>query len=162
MKLYFNADEIFEMAEEIERQGARFYQKAASLFNEPEIKEMLSGLASMEIGHEEAFAGMRSKILSDTYKGYDPDELAASYIRAFTDGKVFDLKKNKADLISDKSALDDILKMAIDAEKNSIVFYTGIKKAVPELLGKDTIDQIIAEEVKHIVMLVEKLGNLSL
>lgn len=162
MKLYFNADEIFEMAEEIERQGARFYQKAASLFNEPEIKEMLSGLASMEIGHEKAFAGMRSKILSDTYKGYDPDDLAASYIRAFTDGKVFDLKKNMADLISDKSALDDILKMAIDAEKNSIVFYTGIKKAVPELLGKDTIDQIIAEEMRHIVMLVERLGNLSL
>lgn len=162
MKLYFNADEIFEMAEEIERQGAGFYQKAASLFNEPEVKKMLTGLASMEVSHEKAFAGMRSKLLSDEYKGYDPDEMAASYIRAFTDGKVFDYKKNMSDLITEKSTLEDILKLAIEAEKNSIVFYTGIKKAVPELLGKDSIDNIIAEEMKHIVMLVERLGNISL
>jgi rubrerythrin len=160
MKLYFNADEIFEMAEEIERQGARFYEKAASMFKEPEIKQMLSGLAAMEVGHEKIFSAMRSKILSDTYKGYDPDELAAAYIRAFTDGKVFDIKKNMADLVTEKSTLDDILKMAIEAEKNSIIFYTGIKKVVPEALGKDSVDNIIAEEMKHIVMLVERMSNL--
>ncbi len=161
MKLYFNADEIFEMAEEIERQGARFYQKAASMFSEPEVKTMLSGLASMEVGHEKAFAGMRAKILSDAYQGYDPDETAASYIKAFTDGKVFDFKQDMSAKISEKSSLNDILKLAIEAEKNSIVFYTGIKKAVPELLSKDSLDRIIAEEMKHIVMLVERMGNIS-
>lgn len=160
MKLYFNADEIFEMAEEIERQGARFYQKASSLFNEPDVKKMLAGLASMEVGHEKMFSGMRSKILSDEYKGYDPDEMAAAYIKAFTEGKVFNFRKDMSDLINEKSSLEDILKIAIDAEKNSIVFYTGIKKAVPEALGKDSVDKIIAEEMKHIVMLVERLGNL--
>jgi rubrerythrin len=50
--------------------------------------------------------------------------------------------------------------MAIDAEKNSIVFYTGIKRAVPEALGKDILDQIITEEMKHIVMLADKLSTL--
>lgn len=160
MKLYFNADEIFEMAEEIERQGARFYEKAASVFKEPQVKRMLSDLAAMEVGHEKTFSGMRSKILSDTYKGYDPDELAASYIRAFTEGKVFDPRNNAADLITEKSALADVLKMAIEAEKNSIVFYSGIKKVVPEALGKDSLDDIITEEMKHIVMLVEKMSNL--
>jgi rubrerythrin len=160
MKLYFNADEIFEMAEEIERQGARFYEKAAGLFKDPAVEDMLSGLAKMEIGHEKTFSNMRAKILSDTYKGYDPDEMAAAYIKAFTDGKVFDFKKNMADLISDKSTLLDILTLAMDAEKNSIVFYTGIKKIVPEDFGKDSIDKIIAEEMKHIVVIVEKMANL--
>lgn len=160
MKLYFNADEIFEMAEEIERQGARFYEKAAGMFKEPAVKDMLGGLAAMEVGHEKAFSGMRAKILSDTYKGYDPDEMAAAYIKSFTDGKVFDFRKNMADLVTDKSTLLDILKLALEAEKNSIVFYTGIKKIVPEEFGKDSIDKIIAEEMKHIVMLVEKMSNL--
>jgi rubrerythrin len=160
MKLYFNADEIFEMAEEIEKQGARFYAKAAGMFKEPAVKDMLSGLSAMEVGHEKQFAHMRSQILSDAYKGYDPDEMAAAYIKAFTDGKVFDFKKNMADLVTDKSTLLDILNMALEAEKNSIVFYTGIKKIVPENFGKDSIDKIIAEEMKHIVILVEKMANL--
>jgi rubrerythrin len=160
MKLYFNADEIFEMAEEIERQGARFYEKAAGIFKEPAVKDMLKGLSAMEVGHEKMFSKMRSAILSDTYKGYDPDEMAAAYIKSFTDGKVFDYKKGPADLITENTTLLDVLKMALDAEKNSIVFYTGIKKIVPEDFGKDSIDKIIAEEMKHIVMLVEKMSNL--
>ena len=43
MKLYFNADEVFEMAEDIERQGAAFYSKAAGLFSDTDIKNMLDG-----------------------------------------------------------------------------------------------------------------------
>jgi rubrerythrin len=148
------------MAEEIERQGARFYEKAASMFKEPAVKDMLNGLSAMEVGHEKAFSKMRSSILSDAYKGYDPDEMAAAYIKSFTDGKVFDFKKGAADLITENTTLLDVLKMALDAEKNSIVFYTGIKKIVPEDFGKDSIDKIIAEEMKHIVMLVEKMSNL--
>lgn len=160
MKLYFNADEIFEMAEEIERQGARFYDKAAGTFNEPGVKDMFKQLADMEVGHEKTFSNMRSSILNDAFKGYDPDEMAAAYIKSFTDGKVFDFKKNMADLITDKSTVLDVLKLGLDAEKNSIVFYTGIKKIVPQDFGKDSIDKIIAEEMKHIVILVDKMANL--
>ncbi|HNY64168.1 MAG TPA: ferritin family protein [Deltaproteobacteria bacterium] len=160
MKLYFNADEVFEMAEEIERQGASFYQKAAGVFKDAAVKEMLAGLSAMEVGHEKLFTNMRSQILSDTYQGYDPDQMAAAYIKAFTEGKVFNFKKNMADLVTEKSTLEDILKLALEAEKNSIIFYTGIKKIVPENFGKDAIDKIIAEEMKHIVMLVEKMANL--
>ncbi|MRR35547.1 rubrerythrin [bacterium] len=160
MKLYFNADEVFDMAEEIERQGARFYEKAASMFKEPDVKDMLKGLAAMEVGHEKIFAGMRSKLMSDTYKGSDPDEMAAAYIKSFTDGKVFDFKKGMADLITDKTSLMDIFRMALDAEKNSIVFYVGIGKLIPDATGKDSIDHIIAEEMKHIVMLTEKMSKL--
>ncbi len=160
MKLYFNADEIFEMAEEIERQGARFYDKAAGMFADPGVKGMFKDLATMEVGHEKIFANMRSTILSDAFKGYDPDEMAAAYIKSFTDGKVFDFRKNMADLVTERSTVSDVLKMGLDAEKNSIVFYTGIKKIVPENFGKDAIDKIIAEEMKHIVVLVEKMSNL--
>jgi rubrerythrin len=160
MKLYFNADEIFEMAEEIERQGARFYDKAATLFNEAGIKTMLTGLSKMEVGHEKLFASMRSKILSNDYQGYDQDEMAVAYIKAFTDGKVFDVKKDMCATLSASTTLKDVLNMAIEAEKNSIAFYTGIKRLVPDALGQDTVEKIISEEMKHIVSLTEKLSAL--
>ena len=53
--------------------------------------------------------------------------------------------------------MEEILKAAITAEKDSIVFYLGMKKAVPERLGSDKVDEIIEEEMRHITMLSEQL-----
>lgn len=161
MKLYFNADEVFEMSEEIERQGAAFYKKASGIFADPDTKKMLEILSNMEIAHEKLFKKMRSEILSDAFKGYDPDEMATAYIRAFTEGKVFSKTSNMSALVSNESTLSEIFKMAIEAEKNSILFYLGIKNAIPETMAKDAIDNIIREEMKHIVILSEKLDAIA-
>lgn len=161
MKLYFNADEIFEMAEEIERQGALFYEKAASLFEQVDVREMLLDLAKMETGHEKLFVSMRATLLSDTYKGYEPDEMSAAYIKSFTDGKVFNRKRDICAELSTTSSLKDVLTMALEAEKNSIAFYTGIGRALPEAMSRQSIEGIIAEEMKHIVSLSEKLDALN-
>ncbi len=161
MKLYFNADEVFEMAEDIEKQGTAFYTKAAGLFSDADLKNLLEGLSRMEAAHEKTFKKMRSDILSDAFKGYDPDEMAAAYIHTFTEGKVFAKGSNMCDALSAKTTLSEILKMALDAEKNSILFYTGIKKALPETMAKDAIEEIISEEMKHIVMLNSKLESIA-
>jgi rubrerythrin len=46
-------------------------------------------------------------------------------------------------------------------EKDSIVFYVGIKDLVPEKLGKNKIDNIIDEEKKHILLLANELAALE-
>jgi len=53
------------------------------------------------------------------------------------------------------------LKAAITAEKDSIVFYLGMKEAVPENLGKGRIEKIIKEEMGHIKFLSSKLISLK-
>ena len=40
--------------------------------------------------------------------------------------------------------------MAIGLEKDSIVFYLGMKEMVPERLGGSRIDGIIREEMRHV------------
>ena len=47
------------------------------------------------------------------------------------------------------SSMEEILKEAILAEKDSIVFYLGMKEMVPENFGKTKIDAIIKEEMVH-------------
>jgi rubrerythrin len=47
----------------------------------------------------------------------------------------------------------EILKSAIEAEKDSIVFYLGMKEGVPEKLGKGRLEAIIKEEMGHIRVL---------
>ena len=61
MGISFSADEIFEMAEEIERNGAGFYREAAKNTSDKEIKQMLLELADMEDEHLTTFQQMRSR-----------------------------------------------------------------------------------------------------
>jgi rubrerythrin len=50
--------------------------------------------------------------------------------------------------------------VAMDMEKDSIVFYLGMKEMVPERLGKDRIDGIIKEEMGHLALLGKELAAL--
>ena len=159
MTIVFNADEIFEMAEQIERNGARFYRQAADGQLEPVQREMLLELAAMEDAHEKVFADMRADLLgpeSETTT-FDPQGEAASYLRAMVDGHVFDTKTDPTGFLESHRSIGDILRKAIDLEKDSIVFYLGMKDMVPERLGKDKIESIIREEMSHVVLLNREL-----
>jgi len=50
--------------------------------------------------------------------------------------------------------------MAIGLEKDSIVFYLGMKDAVPERLGRSRIDDIIREEMSHVYLLSREFETL--
>jgi rubrerythrin len=55
--------------------------------------------------------------------------------------------------LTGQESLQEILRIAIDLEKKSILHYLGLREMVPPRLGKDKIDAIISEERKHIVQL---------
>ena len=157
MAYNFNADEVYEMAQQIERNGAIFYRKAAESVDDPSGKELLLNFADMEDAHEKVFAEL-SKDLSEkdkTATTFDPEGEAALYLRALADTRVFFEKK------IDTTSMRAILKAAILAEKDSIVFYLGMKEMVPEGLGKAKIDIIIKEEMSHIKLLSTRLVALK-
>ncbi|MCD6225429.1 MAG: ferritin family protein [Deltaproteobacteria bacterium] len=149
----FNMDEIFEMAEQIEKNGAKFYREAADRIAEPPNKNLLIKLAEMEDQHQKTFAFLRTQ-LSEGEKApavFDPDGEAALYLRALADIRIFFEKE------IDVTSMETILKEALVAEKDSIVFYLGMKDLVPDDLGKEKIDQIIKEEMAHIKLLSNQL-----
>ena len=153
MSYDFNADDVFEMAQQMERNGGKFYRTAADSTADTANKEFLLGLAAMEDQHELTFKAMRAE-LSEKEKAstvFDPQGEAALYLRALADTRVFFEKE------IDVTSLKEILKSAIEAEKDSIVFYLGMKEAVPENLGQGRLDHIIKEEMGHIKLLSKKL-----
>lgn len=157
MSIDFNADEVFEIAEQIERNGAKFYRKAAKNITIANKKKLLLSLAEMEDDHEQTFKTMRSALSRDekVMTTFDPDGESESYLRSLADTRVF-YEKN-----IDSTSLKEILKTAITAEKDSIVFYIGMKDVVPPHLGKDKLDGIIKEEMSHIRLLSKELMELS-
>ena len=153
----FNADDIFEMAERIERNGAKFYRTAAEKVADSSAKDFLLGLARMEDEHEKTFALLRAD-LSKKEKAatiFDPEGESALYLSALADTEVFFKKE------IDISSMEEILKAAIMAEKDSIVFYLGMMQFVPEELGKDKLGMIIKEEMGHIRILSNELVSLN-
>ena len=162
MALKFNADEVFEMALEIERQGAKFYRSAARVFDDPAMQSMFSELAEMEDKHGQEFASMRKYFFSREgfAQGFDPDSTASDYLRSMTQGKIFNLKKDLTQTLNGQNSVKDILKIAIDAERDSIVFYNSLKQIVPKSLGRDRVEKIIEEEIEHIELLSDKINAL--
>jgi len=59
------------------------------------------------------------------------------------------------------TALEEIFKAAIGAEKDSIVFYLGMRDVVPPAAGKSKLDHIIQEEMSHLRTLNTELWKLS-
>ncbi len=149
----FNADDIFEMAEQMERNGAVFYKTAAAAVDDAQSKEFLLELAQMEVDHEKTFSQMRSTLnASETASTvFDPEGESVQYLRALADTRVFFEKE------IDTSSIEEILKDAITAEKDSIVFYLGMREAVPEKMGRNRLDDIIKEEMGHIRLLSKAL-----
>ncbi len=157
MSIVFNADEVFEMAAQIERNGAAFYRKAAG--NNPEGREFLSQLAEQEDQHLATFKEMRQELTTREVEStaFDPNNEGALYLKAMAGGHVFDVSKDSSEILNGNESLKDIINIAIGMEKDSIIFYIGIAEMIPKNLGKEKISAIIKEEMKHIVWLSEKL-----
>jgi len=157
MSYDFSANDIFEMAKQIERNGVNFYQTAAVSVSDASDKELLLNLAKMEEEHEQTFADLQAE-LSDTEsagKTFDPEDENALYLKALADTRIFFEKD------IDTTSMKGILKAAINAEKDSIVFYLGMKNLVPEKLGTTRLDLIITEEMGHIRLLAKELMALK-
>lgn len=157
MSYDFNANEIFEIAEQLERNGAAFYRDAADSVDDSEVKKFLLEFADMEDEHEKTFINLRKGLTAaeKTPTVFDPADESALYLKALADTRVFFKKE------IDTSSIEEIFKSAITAEKDSIVFYLGMKDLVPESLGKERMDAIIKEEMGHIKVLGQKLAALK-
>jgi len=159
-RLYFHADEILAMAEDIERNGAAFYRKASEMGALSELRELLQELAAMEDEHQRVFAGMRRALGSGEQMEPSEDEDAALYVRAWADGHVFDLKRDPLSTLTGEETGEQVLRTALSMEKDSIAFYTGIREALSEASGRGRVEEIIKEEMKHIIELNQKLSEL--
>jgi len=162
MSIIFNAEEIFDIAIQIEKNGAEFYKKASENTEETQAKKILMDLVNMELAHEKIFISLKKELLkNETEKTvFDPYDELAQYLKAFADGHVFNLS-NPTDLLTGNESLNDVFKIAIQLEKDSIVLYLGMKELVPGDYGKDKIDKIIGQEMGHIRILSKQMQTVD-
>lgn len=163
MAIGFNADEVLEMAIQIEENGAAFYRKAAQFQSNEENREFLEKLAAMEDGHKATFMEMREALTDKekTGKVFDPQDELSLYLKAMVDSHGGEGSPSAADSLNGSETIEEILNIAIGLEKESVLFYLGIKDMVPPGRGLERIDEIIREERGHIVQLSSLLAKVK-
>jgi rubrerythrin len=147
----FNAIEVFEIAEQIERNGEVFYRRAAERFRDSEAGGIFAKLADWEVKHEAAFAALRKQLAKEPEEllRVDPENLPVD-AKAMAGLSAFGINTDATvELVGCKTALQK--------EKDTIIFYTGLKEFVPVAVAVSEIDDIIAEELRHIRIIIEAL-----
>lgn len=149
----FSGSEIVEIGIQIEKNGRDFYSVMAEQSKNQKSKDIFKYLE----GEEEKHIGAFEKVL-DTVQKYEPPEAYPgeyfAYMNALASSYVFTQKDKGAEIAkkmnNDKEAID----CAIRAEKDSIIFYEGMKKVVPGNEHK-VIDELITQEQDHLAQLFE-------
>ena len=142
----FNTDEVFTMAIEMERSAARFYRRAAERHNEPSNVAFLTRLAGMEDEHDRIFTTMRKKETEGPARGadvFDPYGEGALYLDSLVEGSGAEGSRAARASLTGNESLDGILRIAVALEKQSILFYLGLKDLVIGEAGKQDVQKII-------------------
>ena len=149
----FAGSEIVEIGIQIEQNGRDFYNTLARQSNNTAASGIFKYLAGEEVKHIAVFQNILSKAGEYEPVGLDAGQYFA-YMNALAGEYVF-TQKDKGEGIdkrikSDKEAVDT----GIGFEKDSIIFYEGMKKAVPEYDLK-VIDELIVQEQAHLMQLID-------
>jgi rubrerythrin len=149
----FSLHEIYDLAIRIEKNGEKFYREARKRVSDEDLKSMLTRLADDEVKHEEFFRKKKDALV---LKSEDPEmeEEASTVLRGILGDQTFSLKEaNPADLKS----VEDMIKLAIEFEKDTVLFYEMLS---PLSTRKETLkglEEIIQEEKRHIEILQASL-----
>jgi len=160
METKFNVFEILQIAEKIERNGAKFYLKTAELLDDPEVRDTCYRLATWKARHEKILAQRRKRFSEKTgeFGTFDPDNYVLSNPHVMAGLAVFATKAGSLKGAVGRENRQEIFKDAIRRAREAIFFYRGLKDFARDPASKETIDQIIKEENRHIRLLTEQLG----
>lgn len=149
----FSGSEIIELGIQIEKNGRDFYHAVAKQSGIPKAAEVFRYLAREEERHILIF----EKILEKRER-YEPPQAYAeeyfAYMNALAGEHIFTQahkgEETAGKMVSDMEAVD----MGIKVEQESILFYEGMKKVVPDYDHK-IIDDLILQEQVHLTHLTE-------
>ena len=152
MSITYSATEIVNMAIAIEENGMAFYNAMATMAGDKKSKEVYNYLAKEEVGHKVLFQKMFDKLSIPEMTPSEEEEYN-SYFKALTSSRVFKKDINVEEIIKEAGDEKGALDMAINFEKDSILFfYELMEKAIES--EKKSVELVIKEEKDHLAKLV--------
>ena len=147
----FSLGEIVDMAIQIEKNGEDYYREALKKTSDPSLESLLLFLADQEHQHAQWFEEFKERVKVST-EADEVAEIDGEMLQRLVGGQRFSL--NDVDV----AELDDVkklLEVAIELENDTILFYQMLQAFVDDPDTLAGLNEIIAEENRHIEMLSE-------
>lgn len=153
----FSIREIIDIAIKIEKNGETYYREAVEKISNPSLKPVLLFLADQEHEHMEWFEKLKAKMR--TKEGNRKvAEISESMLQSLVGDQTFSLED--ADL-SEVDSVEKLIELAIELEKDTILFYQILQSFIEDSDTLKGLDEIIAEENRHIELLMEHSGEVD-
>jgi len=161
-----SADQVLEVAEQMERSAVKFYRRAAGVCDDPKVCRLFVDLARWERQHVRVFSEMRSRLSgpSKSSPGGQNRELGRFVLEQMDQSPpkpalppIFgDCEYPSNDLVGGWTKVM-VLKTAIQKEKDTISYFTSLKNLIPGRHNIRVIKAVICEEERHMKILVQSL-----
>jgi rubrerythrin len=163
MSYGFNAAEVFKIAVQIEENGKRFYEEGRKIVKEPAINALFEELEGQEIEHKKKFETLLTQLPSDASSPvvWDPDNDLERYIKMMADLHVFVSSESLESQLARVTDVVSALKLAIDFEKDSVLFFLSMEEAAENKKGQELIRQLMREEQEHLKRLTLELKRVT-
>jgi rubrerythrin len=149
----FAGSEIVELGIQIEKNGRDFYGVLAQQIQHPQVARLFGYLAGEEEKHIAVFRGILASVEQYQPQGMDADQYYA-YMNSLASEYVFTQNDKGKALARTVHSNAQALDLGIRFEKDSILFYEGMKKAVPRH-EQTIVDELIAQEQNHLQQLTD-------
>ncbi|NIO87711.1 MAG: hypothetical protein GTN53_44455 [Candidatus Aminicenantes bacterium] len=151
MSALVNVAEILDFAIYMEQKGYEFYTESAKKFDNLKLVQLFHLLAQEELDHERIFKGMKEKaktMASREIKDEDNQTSMKDYLKGF----VFGINKSVKEKVGTIKTMEDALNVALGFERDSVVFYSTLKKYVDKK-NAAIVEDVVQEESRHVIML---------
>jgi len=162
MMYCFNAAEVFQLALEIKENGRAFYEQAQNRIQDPEIRKEFAALAQEEREHMNRINQLKAdSVWGSLPSTPDPDNELEVYVKATADQHVYKTcgaLSTRLDAIQDVA---DVLKLALQFEKDSVIFFLSMQEAICEGKDREVVDILLKEDlkrVKQLSMQIQRMG----
>jgi rubrerythrin len=160
MENLYNDLEGLRIAVEIEARGREFYRQAYEQATKQEQRDLFFWLMNEEVNHFETFTNIFEAIKgnkeahSDEYL-FDPE--VSRYLTVLAETHVFPPVSQSKEKIAQLKNAPAILAVAMQAEKDSVLFYDELARNAKFPDAKVIFMELKAEEQKHVVKVREMI-----
>jgi len=150
----FSLVEVYDLGIRIEKNGEKFYRDALKQAWSGPIADMLKQLAEEEVKHVEFFA-KRMDAVEQKRENPFLDEMGTEMLKDILGNQTFSLKDTD---VSKIRSVDELVALAIEFEKDTILFYEMVGSFMTDGEARRELKEIIEEEERH-VRLFESYGD---
>jgi rubrerythrin len=147
----FSIDEICRIGIQLEQSGIDYYTRMMNRFPQEEFKKLFQKLIKMEENHEQELQKIKKRRTGTTECLIDSE--SSKYINALLAENVY-MDKTHVQVLENKiETIVDVLNLAIDMEKETILFYLGLNVGLEGIITHEEhqiIKDVTNEEREHL------------